>query len=137
MTSKRDTHQRQRTRSGVLTEAEVARIKLLLKQGMSARQVKEYFPVSLWTIRAIARGDTWDWVAPEGEGEIEPPPAILTSAELAQAARESQERMIKRLNDAANAIPAVRVERDLNKFMDLDRATQYGAVNIKKEDSNE
>ncbi|MDX2059954.1 MAG: hypothetical protein SFV24_19245 [Gemmatimonadales bacterium] len=63
---RREVQRRQRTKSGILTELEVARIKRLLAEGESPRQLADAYEVSLWAIRAIGRGDTWAWVEPEG-----------------------------------------------------------------------
>ena len=85
---------RQRTKTGILTQAEVAKIKFLLLQGAPKRQLKDAYGVSLWTIRAIARGDTWHWVEPDGSdllGDFDLTPTI--SAVEAKEATESRRRM--------------------------------------------
>jgi hypothetical protein len=57
-----EVHRRQRTKSGILNEQEVAHIKWQLLQGRSPRSLAEEWDMSLWTMRAIGRGDTWSWV---------------------------------------------------------------------------
>jgi len=80
--SKPEVQRRQRTRSGILTPEEVARIKWLLLNGYSVRQVKDMYNMSLWAIRAIDRGDTWDWVQPDaGPGSLD---ESMVSASLAK-----------------------------------------------------
>lgn len=95
---KGEVHRRQRTQSGILTEAEVARIKWFLLQGESKRQLAEIYGMSLWAIRAISRGETWTWVEPDqgpgGNGAVAEAQAVtVAQAEIAA----SQARIMKSL----------------------------------------
>jgi hypothetical protein len=82
-------HQKQRTHSGVLKEQEVARIKFLLGVGKHARELAKVYGVSPWTINAIRRGDTWNWVKAE-EGS-----AMLSDEEVTRLAKESEKRFLE------------------------------------------
>lgn len=100
MVDRKGVRQRQRVKSGILTPAEVARIKWCLKNGYTARMLKDLYDMSLWAIRAIERGDTWGWVEPDsgpegaqgaGAGEALGLPPVTNM--LSNAAADSQERM--------------------------------------------
>lgn len=87
---------RQRTRSGsVLTPEIVGKIKWkLLHKEATARELAAIWDVSLWTIRAIARGDVWGWVEADPGDNVdwtgeEVRPEVLT------AAKESELRMAR------------------------------------------
>ena len=93
---------RQRTAGAVLTEQEVARIKLNIKQGgIPLREIAQAYGVALDTIRRIARGDSWAWVLAEDEQAIMPG----ATAESKQAAAESQARLMARLQAEGLPIP--------------------------------
>lgn len=53
----------------VLQEAEVAVLKWRMLQGEAKRGLAVEYGVSLWTIRAIARGETWGDVLPMSPGD--------------------------------------------------------------------
>lgn len=93
---------RKRTAGALLTEAEVKRIKGLLAQGVSRREIGKLFRVATETIARIARGDTWGWVEAGEElsrialeaDEIEVPPS---TPELDAKADESRKRFEERM----------------------------------------
>jgi hypothetical protein len=93
--SKHDIHQRQRTKSGILEESEVARIKWLLAGGSSRKEVAQAYQMSLAAISAIARGDTWSWVTAASPTDLEASrPLVPISADVIAA---SQTRLLKML----------------------------------------
>lgn len=54
---------------GVLHEAQVAVLKWRILQGESKGELAKEYDVSLWTIRAIAKGHTWSDVLPVSPGD--------------------------------------------------------------------
>lgn len=124
----REVRRRQRTQSGVLSEYEVARIKWGLENGHTPRSLAEVFDVSLWTIRAIRRGDTWGWVKPQVELEHAAtiPLGEATPQEKADMEAVAQ-RVMARVNAEASALPIAR-EKLADKQLDelADRARGYG-----------
>ena len=68
MTAPRKRH----ARTSLLSEADVARIRRLIAEGAQDRHLALQYQVSLWTIRAIKRGDTWGWVEPEAPDNENP-----------------------------------------------------------------
>ena len=95
-----EVRRRQRTQSGVLRPEEVALIKWRLSEGESARVLAKDFDVSLWTIRAIARGDTWGWVEPAaGRAELVQPESESFKATIAA----SQQRLAQLMEEATQA----------------------------------
>jgi hypothetical protein len=82
-----EVHRRQRTKSGILTPEEVGVIKWWLEQGKSPREMARAYQMSLWTMRAIARGDTWDWVP------ATPPGQLVQTNTADRAAEESYARL--------------------------------------------
>jgi hypothetical protein len=98
--NKREVHRRQRAKSGILKPEEVARIKwLLASETLSARQIAEAYSMSLWAIKAIARGDTWAWVEPDG-GPVEQGAVGLGEPPIGEAAEAIMEKMRERLRQA-------------------------------------
>ncbi len=59
-----ESRRRQLTGGAVLSEFEVARIKALLIQGTSRRNLAEHYQVGYETIARIDRGTAWGWVEP-------------------------------------------------------------------------
>lgn len=95
--SPQEVHRRQRTKSGLLTAEEVARIKTLYASGVeSPRSLARAYDVSLWTIRAIIRGDTWAWVEADDYGKPRPEMPAM-SPELAAEAAASEARFRQRM----------------------------------------
>lgn len=142
--SPQEVHRRQRTMTGKLTELEVARIKRLLQIGESKRQLAQAFDVSLWTIRAIARGDIWGWVLPDtyelpADATAGLPPI---SPEMAAAADASAERLRKMLGLTKDLGPdpsvmdrmltEAQVQRDKDKHTD-DLLNELGDSSDKQE----
>ena len=130
----REVRRRQRTQSGILSEVEVARIKWGLENGHTPRQLAEMYDMSLWSIRAIRRGDTWGWVKPQANLEQ----VVMMKLEEATpeekaAAEESAARVFARINAELQGLPVAKEKRadiQLNQLLS-DRARAYGV----KEDS--
>lgn len=78
---------KQRTSGAILTEQEVARIKMNAGKGMTAREMAQAYGVALDTIRKILRGDSWVWVKAEEEGMPLPEetPEMVRDIEASQA----------------------------------------------------
>ena len=102
---------RQRTAGAILTEHEVARIKLNIKQGLPLREMAQAYGVALDTIRRIARGDSWAWVLAEDENELVP----AETPESAQAAADSQARFMAKM--AAEGLVPTAGEAVVNRLL--------------------
>lgn len=74
----------QRTKSGaVLTPEIVAKIKWKLSHGEATeRELANVWDVSLWTIRAIKRGDTWGWVVEDPGDSVDWTPTMEITPEI-------------------------------------------------------
>jgi hypothetical protein len=82
---------RQRTQTGRLTPMEVGRIKWHLADGkLSPRELASIYNVSLWTIRAIRRGDIWAWVEPNG-----PDDEVSQNTEMTDEMKRSFEKLVE------------------------------------------
>lgn len=112
--SKVEVLHKQRTVSGRLSEAQVARIKWRTAQGEPKRDLAREYGVSLWTIRAIARGDTWDWVAPDDGAGMKEAGQLDTIA--AQASEARLARMMAEARESRET--AERVDSMLNEVID-------------------
>lgn len=126
---------RKRTAGALLTEAEVKRIKGLLMQGVSRREIGKLFRVATETIARIARGDTWGWVEAGEElsrialeaDEIEVPPA---TPELDAKADESRRRFEERMGiSQAAKVP------DYNAFLKEQAKVEDKGVGAKLADA--
>jgi len=110
---KREVHHRQRTQSGVLNENEVAAIKWSLANDETPRSLAVLYGVSLWAIRAIARGDTWAWVEPRKPGvPVMDPEAQASLDRMLEASEASGENILKRLTNEVQAKVDVDTELD-------------------------
>lgn len=96
--SQQQVHHAQRTKSGSkLNEGLVARIKWILIKGVeSKRDIAQAYGVSLWTIRAIDRGDVWGWVQPDF-GPEGAEPVAQTSDITDEAVKASMEKLSRLL----------------------------------------
>ena len=124
---------RQRTKTGILLKEEVARIKWLLEQGMSKRQLKEAYNVSLWTIRAIARGDTWHWVESDNGPDVDEPQQEQMTPGMAEAARLSAERF----RAMQPASPLARLVNDIAQERSQTQSTQDDLDTLKGDSHHE
>jgi hypothetical protein len=115
--SPHEVHRRQRTQSGILSPENVAVIKWRQAQGESDRALAEEWNMSLWSIRAIRRGDTWNWVEARAPAEVlEAQP--LSEAQLAEIA-EGKARLARFMQD--------QLARALASPEQLARAASLGA----------
>lgn len=119
MTLKYQDRQRALSRSSILSEGDVIKIKQRLASGEPTRTIARSYQVGTETIRRISRGDTWAWLTPE-QGEcqsatLEPkwpcacgaviaegctnPRAIQSDEELKRLADESLARLTAKLEE--------------------------------------
>lgn len=98
-----DKRLRQRMGSSAFSEAEVARIKALLRKGHSRRQLALAYGVALGTISKIAREETFAWVQPDyvapPEGSVEQALEQAITPEMQAKADESLMKLQKLLEE--------------------------------------
>jgi hypothetical protein len=142
---------RQRTQTGRLTPMEVGRIKWHLAGGkLSPRELASIYNVSLWTIRAIRRGDIWTWVEPNGpddevsqntemtdemkrsfeklvEQGLAPPLEQLAAQGLSPPAIRDDRaaEVLERLAETAGKDPAIQADKSLEQLLDPERAKKF------------
>lgn len=134
--SKQEVQRRQRTKSGLLDVQIVAHIKWRLLQGHDKRQMAAEYGVALGTIRAIARGDTWEWVdaAFGGDpGELTQSTNRLTGLmDAGQPSAEqiaaSQAKFLAKLADQQQPPPEP-VSAGMDKLQRM-AADKYGTTNL-------
>lgn len=98
-----EVRERQRASAGILTEPEVALIKWMqIHERADDRALAEAYQMSLWAIRAIRRGDTWNWVEPVDNRRFAKQPEL--SPELQAESKAAQERIMALAR--AGAFPA-------------------------------
>jgi hypothetical protein len=116
---------RQRTQTGRLTPMEVGRIKWHLADGkLSPRELASIYNVSLWTIRAIRRGDIWTWVEPNGPDD-EVSEQLAAQGLSPPAIRDDRAaEVLKRLAETAGKDPAIQADKLLEQLLDPERAAK-------------
>lgn len=89
-----------------LAPSDVLRIKQLLAQGYSPRQIAAHYLLAAETVRRIDRGETWAWLRSEadlapkqpGLGVLAVPEGGLTANEQS-AAEESLNKLLDKINE--------------------------------------
>ena len=155
--SKREVHHRQRTKSGLLSEAEVRRIKWMLLNGFGRKEIAQIYGMSKWAIAAIDKGDTWNWVeadeGPRGDEPLVPnaaDPLDRLGPEMQRKAEASLQRFLSMSQDqppsGAGAegtsdtsteflSPMEKLQRDIDKRLREAKMLNDGLEELNKGDS--
>lgn len=132
---------KQRTAGAVLTEAEVARIKMNLKtRRLTARDIADAYMVALSTIQKIARGDTWAWVEAEVDGtelKVEEDRILASLTPEARAELERENAQVMANLRAMGLVPEEATPTPPVPLVAVPKETSTDAVNRILREANE